>query len=93
LANAFASDQYEPGGTLFQGVPLVARHGIQIPYSDLTAALGTGSRVFLWLGGSVEGIVQSFVQASEQGRVPVGARCPEDWDGSASTHIADALQN
>jgi UDP-N-acetylglucosamine 2-epimerase (non-hydrolysing) len=74
--------------TTVLGVPCVTlRERTERP---VTLAEGT-NRMAPW-PLTVEGIVQSFVRASEQARVPVGARCPEGWDGSASRHIADALQ-
>jgi UDP-N-acetylglucosamine 2-epimerase (non-hydrolysing) len=38
------------------------------------------------------GLLDSFKLAKVQGRLPVGSRCPEGWDGSASTRIVSALQ-
>ena len=75
--------------TTVLGVPCVTlREQTERP---ITLSKGT-NRMAPW-PVTVDGIVQSFAQASEQGRVPVGARCPEGWDGSASTRIADALQS
>jgi UDP-N-acetylglucosamine 2-epimerase (non-hydrolysing) len=40
---------------------------------------------------TAEGVFGSFLRASEQGRVPMGSRCPDGWDGLASKRIGDAL--
>ena len=73
--------------TTVLGVPCVTlREQTERP---ITLSEGT-NRMAPW-PLTVEGITQSFVQASEQGRIPVGSRCPEGWDGSASTRIVDAL--
>lgn len=74
--------------TTVLGVPCVTlREQTERP---ITLSEGT-NRMAPW-PLSVDGIVQSFLEASEQGRLPVGARCPEGWDGSASTRIVDALE-
>jgi len=74
--------------TTVLGVPCVTlREQTERP---ITLSEGT-NRMAPW-PLTVEGIVQSFAQASKQGRAAVGSRCPEGWDGSASTRIADALQ-
>jgi UDP-N-acetylglucosamine 2-epimerase (non-hydrolysing) len=40
---------------------------------------------------TAEGIVRAFNEAVAQGRMPVGSRCPEGWDGKAALRIVDAL--
>lgn len=42
---------------------------------------------------SVDGILQAFEEARQQGRVPVGSRVPEGWDGRAAERVCDALSN
>jgi UDP-N-acetylglucosamine 2-epimerase (non-hydrolysing) len=74
--------------TTVLGVPCVTlREQTERP---ITLSEGT-NRMAPW-PLTAEGIVESFAQASEQGRAPVGSHCPKGWDGSASTRIADALQ-
>lgn len=40
---------------------------------------------------TAKGLLHSFKLAIRQGRATVGSRCPEGWDGSASTRIVAAL--
>jgi UDP-N-acetylglucosamine 2-epimerase (non-hydrolysing) len=41
---------------------------------------------------SASGLFDSFKLARAQGRAPVGSRCPDGWDGAASTRIVSALR-
>jgi UDP-N-acetylglucosamine 2-epimerase (non-hydrolysing) len=41
---------------------------------------------------TTEGILSSYEKALKQGRVAVGSRCPEGWDGKASERVVEALE-
>lgn len=73
--------------TTVLGVPCVTlRESTERP---VTVTEGT-NRMAPW-PLTVDGIVQAARAALAQGRVPVGARAPEGWDGRAGERIVSAL--
>lgn len=73
--------------TTVLGVPCVTlRESTERP---VTVTEGT-NRMAPW-PLTVEGIVHSARSALAQGRVPVGAKAPEGWDGRAGERIVSAL--
>lgn len=40
---------------------------------------------------SRDGVLAAFTTARQQGRLPVGARVPDGWDGRAAERVAEAL--
>jgi UDP-N-acetylglucosamine 2-epimerase (non-hydrolysing) len=74
--------------TTVLGVPCVTlRERTERP---VTVELGT-NRLAPW-PLSVEGLLESFGAARQQGRVEVGSRAPEGWDGKAAGRIRQALE-
>lgn len=73
--------------TTVLGVPCVTlREATERP---VTLTEGT-NRLAEW-PLSVDGIARAFEQAVSVGRVDVGSRCPEGWDGHAALRVRDAL--
>jgi UDP-N-acetylglucosamine 2-epimerase (non-hydrolysing) len=73
--------------TTVLGVPCVTlREQTERP---ATVLFGT-NRLVPWPLTSAS-IVQSTREARDSGRVPIGSRCPEGWDGQAACRIVDFL--
>ncbi|HVX40266.1 MAG TPA: UDP-N-acetylglucosamine 2-epimerase (non-hydrolyzing) [Gemmatimonadaceae bacterium] len=92
LANDAAVALTDSGGvqeeTSVMGVPCVTlREQTERP---VTITEGT-NRLAPWPLTS-RGIQESFERAIETGRVPLGARAPEGWDGRAAARIVAALE-